>query len=239
MGAPRHRAKGASDRLAPSARALGFAHSADPGLPPAQGLYDPALDKDSCGVGFIADIKGRRSHKFFAKKADRLGFSLPKPGEYAVGALFMPRDPDWRQVIRDIYSQMIKREGMTLLGWREVPTDNSTLGESVKPTEPVHLQVFIGRGKRIKSETEFERRLYILRKSISHAIYTRKERRLSGYYPVSISCRTVVYKGMFLADQLCTYYPDLHDKDFESALALVHQRFSTNTFPTWSLAHPY
>src|SRR5499427_7872119 len=276
MGAPRHRAKRASDRLAPSARALGFAHSADPGLPPAQGLYDPALDKDSCGVGFIADIKGRRSHKliedalailcnlehrgavgadpragdgagilvqiphkFFAKKADRLGFSLPKPGEYAVGALFMPRDPDWRQVIRDIYSQMIKREGMTLLGWREVPTDNSTLGESVKPTEPVHLQVFVGRSKKIKSDAEFERRLYVLRKSISHAIYTRRERRLSGYYPVSISCRTVVYKGMFLADQLGTYYPDLRDPTFESALALVHQRFSTNTFPTWSLAHPY
>ncbi len=250
--------------------------SADPGLPPAQGLYDPALDKDSCGVGFIADIKGRKSHgmvedalailcnlehrgavgadpragdgagilvqiphAFFAKKADRLGFKLPDPGEYAVGALFMPRDPDWRQVIRDIYSQMIKREGMTLLGWRDVPTDNSTLGESVKPTEPVHLQVFIGRGKRIKTEDEFERRLYILRKSISNAIYTRKERRLSGYYPVSISCRTVVYKGMFLADQLGTYYPDLRDPDFDSAFALVHQRFSTNTFPTWSLAHPY
>ena len=134
---------------------------------------------------------------------------------------------------------MIRREGMTLLGWRDVPTDNSTLGESVKPTEPVHQQVFIGRGRKIKSEAEFERRLYILRKSISNAIYTRKERRLSGYYPVSISCRTVVYKGMFLADQLGTYYPDLHDEDFESALALVHQRFSTNTFPTWSLAHPY
>src|SRR6476660_6919918 len=243
---------------------------------PARGEDKDARGKDSCGVGFIADIKGRRSHKliedalailcnlehrgavgadpragdgagilvqiphkFFAKKAERLGIDLPRPGEYAVGVLFMPRDPDWRQVIRDIYSQMIKREGMTLLGWREVPTDNSTLGDSVKPTEPVHLQVFVGRGKRIKSETEFERRLYILRKSISHAIYTRKERRLSGYYPVSISCRTVVYKGMFLADQLCTYYPDLHDKDFESALALVHQRLSTNTFPTWSLAHPY
>ena len=120
-----------------------------------------------------------------------------------------------------------------------MPTDNSTLGESVKPTEPVHQQVFIGRGRKIKTEAEFERRLYILRKSISNAIYTRKERRLSGYYPVSISCRTVVYKGMFLADQLGTYYPDLHDEDFESALALVHQRFSTNTFPTWSLAHPY
>ena len=151
----------------------------------------------------------------------------------------MPRDPDWRQVIRDIWAQMIRREGMTLLGWRDVPKDNSTLGELVKPTEPVHQQVFIGRGRKIKTEAEFERRLYILRKSISNVIYTRKERRLSGYYPVSISCRTVVYKGMFLADQLGTYYPDLHDEDFETALALVHQRFSTNTFPTWSLAHPY
>jgi len=264
MGAAPHRANGQGYEAAPSTSGA------------AQGLYDPALEKDSCGVGFIADIKGRKSHKlaedalailrnlehrgavgadpragdgagilvqiphkFFAKKAARLGFNLPKPGEYAVGALFMPRDRDWRQVIRDIYSQVVKREGMTLIGWREVPTDNSTLGESVKPTEPVHLQVFIGRGKKIKSEAEFERRLYILRKSISHAIYTRKERRLSGYYPVSISCRTVIYKGMFLADQLDTYYPDLHDKDFETALALVHQRFSTNTFPTWSLAHPY
>src|SRR3984893_1528524 len=247
-----------------------------PAVPAEEGLFDPALEKDSCGVGFIADIKGRSSHKliddalailcnlehrgavgadpragdgagilvqiphrFFVKKADRLGISLPKAGEYAVGALFMPRDPDWRQIIRDIYSQMIRREGMTLLGWREVPTDNSTLGESVKPTEPVHLQVFIGRGRKIRSEDEFERRVYVLRKSISNAIYARKERRLSGYYPVSISCRTVVYKGMFLADQLGTYYPDLHDPDFASALALVHQRFSTNTFPTWSLAHPY
>ncbi len=128
---------------------------------------------------------------------------------------------------------------MSLLGWREVPTDNSSLGESVKPTEPVHIQVFIGRGKKKISEAEFERRLYILRKSISNAIYRRRERATSGYYPVSISCRTVIYKGMFLADQLGSYYPDLHDPDFESAVALVHQRFSTNTFPTWSLAHPY
>src|SRR5262250_893076 len=246
------------------------------GPPQAQGLYDPALDKDSCGVGFIADIKGRRAHKiiddalailcnlehrgavgadpragdgagilvqvphkFFTKVAAKQGFKLPKPGEYAVGQLFMPRDPDWRQVNRDIYAQMIRRAGMTLLGWRDVPTDNSTLGESVKPTEPVHQQVFIGRGNKIKTEDEFERRLYILRKTVSATIYQRHERRLAGYYPVSVSCRTVVYKGMFLADQLGTYYPDLHDKDFESALALVHQRFSTNTFPTWSLAHPY
>src|SRR5262252_1710397 len=246
------------------------------GLPQAQGLYDPALDKDSCGVGFIADIKGRRSHKiiddalailcnlehrgavgadpragdgagilvqiphkYFVKVADRLGFKLPKPGDYAIGQLFMPRDPDWRQVNRDIYAQTIKRMGMTLLGWRDVPTNNSTLGESVKPTEPVHQQVFIGRGRKITSEVDFERRLYILRKTVSAAIYKRRERRLASYYPASLSCRTVVYKGMFLADQLGTYYPDLHDPDFESALALVHQRFSTNTFPTWSLAHPY
>jgi glutamate synthase (NADPH/NADH) large chain len=253
-----------------------FTDSGDPGLPPAQGLYDPSLDKDSCGVGFIADIKGQKSHKlisdaltillnlehrgavgadpragdgagilvqtphkFLAKKAAELGFKLPKPGQYAVGALFMPRDDAWREVIRGVYADTIKREGLKLIGWREVPTNNSTLGESVKPTEPVHLQVFIGQGREKLDEDTFERRLYILRKVISNQIYRRRERRLSGYYPVSISCRTVVYKGMFLADQLPTYYPDLSDPDFESALALVHQRFSTNTFPTWSLAHPY
>jgi glutamate synthase (NADPH/NADH) large chain len=252
-----------------------FRDTADPGTPPVQGLYDPSLDKDACGVGFIADIKGRKSHqiiedglkilcnlehrgatgadprmgdgagilvqiphKFFAKKCKAIGFELPKPGEYGVGYLFMPQDDEWRQIIRDIYAEVIEREGLTLLGWRDVPTDNSTLGRSVLPTEPKHMQVFIGRKKNL-TEAEFERRLYILRKSISNAIYRRRERRTSGYYPVSISCRTVIYKGMFLADQLGTYYPDLHDPDFESALALVHQRFSTNTFPTWSLAHPY
>jgi glutamate synthase (NADPH/NADH) large chain len=249
---------------------------AAPGTPLPQGLYDPALDKDSCGVGFVANIKGAKSHqiiedglqilcnlehrgavgadprmgdgagilvqiphKFFAKKASELGFSLPAPGEYAVGQLFMPRDKNWRQIIRDIYADIVAREGLTLLGWRDVPTDNSTLGESVKPTEPKHMQVFIGLGDKKKSESDFERRLYILRKSVSNAIYRRRERRVSDYYPVSISCRTVVYKGMFLADQLGTYYPDLHDPDFESAIALVHQRFSTNTFPAWPLAHPY
>src|SRR5512143_581253 len=259
-----------------NAEFAGRGSTADPGTPFAQGLYDPALDKDSCGVGFIADIKGRKSHqiiddglrilcnlehrgavgadprmgdgagilvqiphKFFAKRTSELGFKLPKPGEYAVGYLFMPTDANWRQIVRDIYAEVIAREKLTLLGWRDVPTDNSTLGESVKPTEPKHMQVFIGRGKKKVSEDEFERRLYILRKAISNAIYRRRERRTSGYYPVSISCRTVIYKGMFLADQLGTYYPDLHDADFESALALVHQRFSTNTFPTWSLAHPY
>src|SRR5579864_5119366 len=244
--------------------------------PPAEGLYDLSLEKDSCGVGFIANIKGKKSHQiisdaisilcnlehrgavgadpragdgagilvqiphaFFARKAKELGFRLPEPGAYAVGALFMPREKAWRKVIQSIIADQIKDEGLKLLGWREVPTDNSSLGETVKPTEPANMQVFIGRGAHIKDEVEFERRLYILRKSISQAIYQRRDRGMAGYYPCSLSCRTVIYKGMFLADQLGKYYPDLHEADFESALALVHQRFSTNTFPTWSLAHPY
>jgi glutamate synthase (NADPH/NADH) large chain len=242
----------------------------------ASGLFDPSLEKDSCGVGFIADIKGRPSHqivkdgltillnlehrgavgadpragdgagilvqkphKFFVRCAKELGFALPERGQYAVGFLFMPNDTEWREKIQKIYEEQAALEGMKVLGWRDVPTDNSTLGESVKPTEPRHQQVFIARGAKIKNEDEFERRLYILRKAISGILYGMRERKGSGYYPVSISCRTVVYKGMFLADQLGTYYPDLRDPDFESALALVHQRFSTNTFPTWSLAHPY
>ncbi len=243
---------------------------------PSFGLFDPTLEKDSCGVGFIADIKGRKSHKivedaltillnlehrgavgadpragdgagilvqtphkFLAKKAAALGFTLPAPGHYAVGALFMPHDAAWRREIMETYAAVAEREGMKLLGWRDVPTDNSTLGDSVKPTEPVHMQVFLARSPKAKSEDEFERRLYILRKTISSTLYGKRARNTSNYYPVSISCRTLIYKGMFLADQLGTYYPDLHDPDFESALALVHQRFSTNTFPTWSLAHPY
>src|SRR5215216_2909457 len=248
----------------------------DAGLPPAQGLYDPALDKDSCGVGFIANIKNKKSHqlvedalalvlnlehrgavgadpragdgagilvqiphKFFARKAAEVGIDLPPPGRYGIGYVFMPRDPEWRQVILDIYRETIASEGLILLGWREVPTDNASLGKMVLPTEPVHMQVFIERPKEIASETEFERRLYILRKVISNIVYNKRERHLSGYYVVSLSCRTVVYKGMFLADQLGKYYADLHDPEFESALALVHQRFSTNTFPSWPLAHPY
>src|SRR5438105_1134845 len=236
--------------------------TADPGPGSARGLYDPALDKASCGVGFIADIKGRKSHqivqdaltillnlehrgavgadpragdgagilvqiphRFFAKKLAELGHTCPPPGEYAVGALFMPRDNAVRQEIMNIYAHEAAREGMRIIGWRDVPTDNSTLGWSVKPTEPVHKQIFLERPKHITSETEFERRLYILRKVISGILYERHERRLTGYYQVSMSCRTVIYKGMFLADQLPTYYPDLHDPDFESALALVHQRF--------------
>src|SRR4029077_2657756 len=126
----------------------------------------------------------------------------------------------WRKVIQSIIAEQIKNEGLMLLGWRDVPSDNSSLGETVKPTEPTHMQVFIGRNGAAKNEDEFERRLYILRKSISQAIYQRRDRGMAGYYPVWLSCRAVVYKGMCLADQLGKYYPDLAEPDFASALAL-------------------
>ncbi|MDI4665787.1 glutamate synthase large subunit [Xanthobacter autotrophicus] len=246
------------------------------GRPEPFGLFDPAQERDACGVGFVADIKGRKSHriiqdginillnlehrgavgadpragdgagmlvqiphKFFVKEAARLGFTLPEPGRYAVGHIFLPRDAEGEEIVRAAYGRAVAEEGLELIGWRDVPTDNSSLGWSVLPTEPKHVQVFLGRGEFAGDEDGFERRLFVLRKVISNAVYGAGDPRTAGYYPVSLSCRTLVYKGMFLADQLGAYYPDLHDPDFESALALVHQRFSTNTFPAWPLAHPY
>ncbi|MCC7345956.1 MAG: glutamate synthase subunit alpha, partial [Variibacter sp.] len=262
---------------ADGARTKAAAHALpDPMLPEAQGLFDPALEKDSCGVGFIANIKGHKSHqivsdalailcnlehrgavgadpragdgagilvqiphRFFRRTAAENGIALPEPGQYAVGVMFMPHEEAARQTIQDIFAEVVAREGLTLLGWREVPSDNSSLGVSVVPTEPKHMQVFVGRGKDLATDDDFERRLYIVRKSVSNVVYHKRDRALAHYYVVSLSCRTVIYKGMFLADQLGKYYPDLHEPDFESALALVHQRFSTNTFPSWRLAHPY
>jgi glutamate synthase (NADPH) large chain len=248
----------------------------DPGLPKASGFYDPAHEKDSCGVGFVADMKNRRSHsivskgldilrnlvhrgavgadpkagdgcgmlvqmphRFFKEECAKLGFQLPEPGLYAVGQFFLPRDPEVAQVCRDIIEKAVSDEGFRLLGFRVPPTDPADLGVSVKPTEPRHLQVFIGRDSQSTDEDSFERRLFILRKVISNAAYEQKAPREMGFYPVSMSCRTVVYKGMLLANQLGGYYRDLEDPRFESALALVHQRFATNTFATWSLCHPY
>ncbi|WP_245408766.1 glutamate synthase large subunit [Variibacter gotjawalensis] len=248
----------------------------DPAWPAAQGMFDPADEKDSCGVGFIANIKGVKSHQivqdalsilenlehrgavgadpragdgagilvqtphaFFKRKAAEIGIELPEPGFYAVGHVFMPHDDAAAQIIKDTWADIVAKEGQILLGWRDVPTDDSSLGESVKPTAPRHCQVFIARGEAVASEDDFERELYVLRKWISNIIFNKQDRALAHYYVVSLSCRTIIYKGMFLADQVGKYYPDLHEKDFESALALVHQRFSTNTFPSWRLAHPY
>ncbi len=248
----------------------------NPDLPARQGLYDPSNEKDSCGVGFIADMKNRKSHdivrqglqilhnldhrgavgadpklgdgcgilvqiphRFFVEECAKLGFSLPEPGAYAVGHFFMPQDAELRSVCEAIVNQTIEEEGQVLLGWRDVPVDSSDLGEAVKASEPVQRQVFIGRGEGVADADEFERRLFVLRKSVSNKVYKRQDRATANYYPVSLSCRTVVYKGMVLVSQLGAYYRDLTDPRFESALALVHQRFATNTFPSWRLAHPY
>ncbi|MGI6244190.1 MAG: glutamate synthase large subunit [Pseudochelatococcus sp.] len=187
------------------------------------------------GCGMLVQIP----HAFFAEEAEKLGFTLPAPGEYAVGHLFMPRDGEGFRLVTDIVEKVIADEGLTLLGWRNVPVDPSGLGESVRPTEPQHRQIIVGRGPGIATREEFERRLFIARKVVSNTVYNMNDPRTDGYYPVSLSSRTLVYKGMLLATGLGDYYLDLNDPRFTSAISLVHQRFATNTFPTWSLAHPY
>ncbi len=189
------------------------------------------------GAGMLVQIP----HRFFCDEAARLGFELGAPGSYAVGFLFLPQDPEVRAGMAKLVEEVVHEEGQVLLGWRDVPVDNSSLSKApdIAATEPFHRQVFIGRGKLIESEAEFERRLFIIRKVISNRIYSAYSGLDNDFYVVSLSARTIVYKGMFLAYQLGEYYRDFQDERFESALALVHQRFSTNTFPSWRLAHPY
>ena len=249
---------------------------ADPLTPRAHGLYDPAKEHDSCGVGFVADMKNRKSHAilekglqilvnldhrgavgadptlsdgcgvltqiphdFFASECEKLGFALPAPGHYAIGQFFMPRDAAARAQVVETVNFAVAGEGQTVLGWRDVPVDSSVLGERVKAVEPVMQQIFVGRGDTIATEDDFERRLFIIRKVVSTRLYDVKDPKLAEYYPVSMSCRTINYKGMVLVQQLAPYYRDLQDPRYETALALVHQRFATNTFPSWRLAHPY
>lgn len=171
----------------------------------------------------------------------RQGIDLPQPGHYGVGYIFMPRDPDLRAHAEEIVKEVIAAEGQTFIGFREVPVDNSSLSKAphIAATEPFHMQVFIGRSPMLETDDDFERRLFVLRKVISNRIYQENDGDDKGFYVVSMSARTVVYKGMFLAYQVGAYYQDLKDPRFESAVALVHQRFSTNTFPSWRLAHPY
>jgi glutamate synthase (NADPH) large chain len=248
----------------------------DPLTPRAEGLYDPAKEHDSCGVGFVADMKNRKSrailekglqilinldhrgavgadatlgdgcgvltqipHGFFASECEKLGFALPEPGHYAIGQFFMPRDRAAREVVRETVNFAVAGEGQTVLGWRDAPVDSSVLGERVKAVEPVIQQIFIGRNDTLATEDDFERRLFIIRKVVSNRLYDAKDPKLAEYYPVSLSCRTINYKGMVLVRQLAPYYRDLQDPRYETALALVHQRFATNTFPSWRLAHPY
>lgn len=248
------------------------------GLPRKQGLYDPRNEHDACGVGFVAHMKGQKSHqivrdglfmlenlthrgavgadplmgdgagilvqipdRFFREEMAKQGITLPKAGEYAVGHIFMPQDDvlvaHFKQVIKDVVAE----EGQVLIGYRDVPVDNSSLSKApeIAATEPRHVQVFIGAGRDAATNAEFERRLFTLRKVISNRIYDEYKGEESNFYPVSLSSSTIVYKGMFLAYQVGAYYKDLSDPRFETAVALVHQRFSTNTFPSWKLAHPY
>ncbi len=249
---------------------------AHPNLPPAQGLYDPANEHDACGVGFIAHIKGRKSHEIVeqglqllknlthrgATGADplagdgagillqipdallreemaRQGVELPDAGEYGVGMVFLPQEPASRLACEQEIERAIRAEDQVLLGWRDVPRDSSVLGESVRRLEPVIRQVFIGEGPDVTVTDALERKLYVIRKSAGHAIRALNLEHGKEFYVPSMSARTIVYKGMLLADQVGTYYADLRDPRMDSALALVHQRFSTNTFPTWDLAHPF
>ena len=243
--------------------------------PPRQGLYDPRLEHDACGVGFLVDLKGRKSHdlmqkglealqnlghrgacgceentgdgagvlfqtphRFFLQECDRLGIRLPSYGEYGMGMVFLPTDTEERRRCERLFGQIIREEGQSVLGWRTVPTDDSSVGLTARSAEPVIRQIFIGR-QGLTEELSFERRLHVIRKRVEDAV--KKSRLAQGdvFYIPSLSYKTVVYKGMLKADQLTTFYPDLLDPALETALIMIHSRFSTNTFPSWSRAHPY
>jgi glutamate synthase (NADPH/NADH) large chain len=241
-------------------------------LPAAQGLYDPRNEHDSCGVGFIANIKGRKSHQNVrdglqillnldhrgAVGADPLtgdgagiitqipdalfrtvcDFSLPPAGEYGVAMLFLPKDVGHRSAIEKLLVEDFTAEGMSVLGWRNVPVQSSILGQVVFAAEPFQRQLFVGKPAAWDQDT-FERKLYVARKVAIRTITDQNMPGIEDYYVPSCSSRTIVYKGMLLAGQVGPYYDDLADERYESAFALVHQRFSTNTFPSWRLAHPY
>ncbi|KKN66681.1 hypothetical protein LCGC14_0469370, partial [marine sediment metagenome] len=188
------------------------------------------------GAGMLVQIP----HDFFKEEMAAQSVDLPEPGEYGVGHVFMPRDAEQRRHIETVFEDVAREEGQTVLGWRDVPVSNNQLSQSpeIVATEPVHRQIFIARSASVTAD-DFERRLFILRKVVSNRVYSEAKGEDIGFYVVSLSSRTIVYKGMFLAYQLGPYYADLTDPRFTSALALVHQRFSTNTFPSWKLAHPY
>lgn len=193
---------------------------------------DPKMG-DGCGI--LTHIP----HFLLKEECEGLGIALPEPGHYGVGQFFMPKDEEGRRIVEEIVEKSLQDEGLPFLGWRDVPVDSSDLGVRVKETEPHHKQVFIGRPAAITDEDAFERRLFIARKVISNKVYGLNDPRVKAYYPVSVSTRTIVYKGMVLVTQLGHYFKDLQDERYVSGLALVHQRFATNTFPTWQLSHPY
>jgi len=243
----------------------------------AQGLYDPANEHDACGVGFIAHIKGKKSHsiveqgllilknldhrgavgadvlmgdgagvliqipdQYYREEMAAQGVTLPPPGEYGVGMIFLPKENASRLACQQEIERAVRAEGQVVLGWRDVPVDaEMPMSPTVRKKEPVIRQIFIGRGADIMVTDALERKLYVIRKSAVHAIEALHLIHGKEYFVPSMSARTIVYKGLLLADQVGVYYKDLQDPRCVSALALVHQRFSTNTFPEWPLAHPY
>ncbi len=245
------------------------------GLPPKQGLYDPQFEHDACGIGFVVNIKGKKSHEivrqaltilknlthrggsgseantgdgagilmqiphsFFKKSCSDIGISLPAPGQYGVGMVFLPPHASQRENCEKHLEQIINEEGQIVLGWRTVPTDDSMLGSAAKACLPYMRQIFIGRSPDLKDDLAFERKLYIIRKRAEKAIRYSKENNNEFFYIASLSCKTIVYKGMLTSEQVDEFYKDLGNPLFESALALVHSRYSTNTFPSWERAHP-
>ena len=256
--------------------------------PERQGLYDPADERDACGVGFVVDIKGRKSHDIVRKAlqvlknlqhrgacgcevntGDGAGIlmqmpdaflrkvapaPLPPAGEYGAGLVFLPHETAAREAIKTAIATIVAEEDQRLLGWRKVPTDHSPVGPSAVAVEPMFEQLFIGRGRPpvdsaqnvegtqdVETRARFERKLYVIRKRIEKAVDALEipPQAHKAFYIVGLSCNTLIYKGMLTASQIETMFPDLMDGDMASALALVHQRFSTNTFPSWPLAHPY
>ena len=245
------------------------------GMPRPQGLYHPRNEHDSCGIGFVANIDGTRSHRiveqglqillnlthrgavgadpnmgdgaglllqmpheFLTAAAAAEGFPLPAPGRYGVGTVFLPRDARVRSACVAEIEKYTAAEGQTLLGWRDVPVNSGILSETVLATEPVVRQVFVARGANCTDQDAFERKLYVIRRQAENAVAALGPE-TAGFYVCAMSSRVLSYKGMLLARDVGPYYTDLSDPRLESGLALVHQRFSTNTFPTWSLAQPF
>ena len=240
-----------------------------------QGLYEPQTESDACGVGFVVNMKGRKSHeivdnaltilknllhrgacgceentgdgvgiliqkphKFFKRVCSDININLPNDDEYGTGMVFLPVNKSQSKDCQKIFEKIIKEENQKLLGWRDVPTNDSSLGPTAKEGEPTFKQIFIGKNKDLDSAA-FDRKLYIIRKRVENIIWNSDMTEQSLFYVPSLSCRTFLYKGMLTGTQIEPMFPDLSDPDVESALALVHQRFSTNTMPEWKLAHPF
>ncbi len=241
-----------------------------------QGMYDPAYEHDACGMGFVADVKGRKSRaiidiglevlknmehrgavgadpetgdgtgiliqmpdEFMRKVAHKEKISLPPLGRYGVCVIFLPQDATIRKAVENIIEKIVIDEDQKFLGWRNVPVDPTVPGKGAQATQPFIRQCFIGANKKLKTQDEFERKLYLIRRIIDQRIRAEQKLDRSKYYVPSFSSRVLIYKGMLLGYQIERYYKDLNDPDMKSAMVMLHQRFSTNTFPTWDLAHPF